>query len=84
MKNRTMFLSRVFMLLLIVAVSGCGRKKDAHNSVDQTPVEQVAQDQKTEDDGCKMLTEAICVLPGDEGKCLAYSLKKNKICQPIK
>lgn len=67
-------------LSVIATASGCGSEKERNRTNDAAPPEQSEKSKNVDADGCRTLTEAICVIPGDEGKCLAFKLVDVKEC----
>lgn len=77
LKNLVNFLLACFVVS--VAFVGCGKKNETKN----TPVPsngEVALNEGKDENRCKIVTNATCVIPGDEGKCLAYTLTDRKEC----
>ncbi|MEY3900768.1 MAG: hypothetical protein RL189_74 [Pseudomonadota bacterium] len=67
-------------LTAIATASGCGVDKERKKANEAPPAERIERSENVDTDGCRTLTEAICVIPGDEGKCLAFKLVDVKEC----
>ncbi|MEN9810371.1 MAG: hypothetical protein RLZZ488_1938 [Pseudomonadota bacterium] len=67
-------------LSTVAFASGCGAEKERKRVSEAPPAERVEKNENVDLDGCRTLTEAICVIPVDDGKCLAFKLVDVKEC----